>query len=158
MELAINQKNLEVGNLKQKDTLKLTKRVLMSIFTLLVCFLMLSPNAAFAEKEGDKKDPPKTATNANITNGLTKAGASTTINDDSLFKDLNAGLVLIIGIGVIWTVACIIWSAMKLASSQGQAQKRVEGLVGLGFAGFGGWVIYNAYNIYGWFTSIGGSV
>jgi len=95
----------------------------------------------------------------NIQDGLGKAGISSSdsFSIDGLFTDLNAVVILIIGVAAIWTVSCIIFAAMKLSSSQGNAQKRIEGIVGLVFADIGGWAVFNAYKIYGWFAGIGAS-
>lgn len=100
--------------------------------------------------------PVAFATNS-VEKGLNnaKVSSNTTISTSGLFDDLNAGLVIVIGIAALWTIACIIFAAMKLSSSGGNPQKRNEGIVGLALAGLGGWAIYNSYDIYGWFSGIG---
>lgn len=105
--------------------------------------LTLSPVTASATS----KDP--------ITSGLSNAGVSGG-GELSVTDDLNGAIILLVALAAIWIIACIIFAAMKISGAQGNPQKRVEGIVGLAFAGLGAWVIFNAYNIYGWFSNIGG--
>ena len=122
-----------------KEYLKQKFNHLAFIITSILMFLFV-PTSAFAKEE-------------TISSTLKKAG-KTGLEGKINAENFNGGIIIIVAISGFWTLACIIFAAMRISGAQGSAQKRVEGIIGLVFAGLGAWMIYNAYSIYGWFLNI----
>ena len=104
--------------------------------------ILLLPISALAEK----KEESKRMTSGDALNQVSKEVISE--------KTFSGGIVFLIAIAGAWTIGCIVFAAMRISGAQGNAQKRVEGIIGLVFAGLGAWVLYNSYTIYGWFMNI----
>jgi hypothetical protein len=87
-------------------------------------------------------------------NPFDKAGVSSQ-SADKIYTDLKKVVQFVIAIGGFWVLVCIIFAGVMLASSNGNAQRRTAGLMGLAFAMLGGWVILKANTIAGWIVSFG---
>ena len=72
-----------------------------------------------------------------------------------IYDDLNDLVEIVIGIGGFWVIICIIFSAIVLSGSNGNAQRRTLGLSGLAFALLGGWIMFKAHTIAGWILNFG---
>lgn len=92
---------------------------------------------------------------ASVQDSLKKAGIKNTGDTSGLFADLQNVVYLVMAVGGFWGVLWIIIGAMLLAGSGSNPQKRSGGIVALGVACVGLFVIYKAYDIAGWATGIG---
>lgn len=92
---------------------------------------------------------------ANVKKAMSDAGLNSGQTSQAFFKDLNGIVITLMVIGGIWAVAFIIIGAMRLSASGANPQKRTEGIIALICAAVGVWVIYKAYDIASWATTLG---
>ena len=67
-----------------------------------------------------------------------------------LFDDMNTMLTVCVGVGGFIVIFSIIFAGIKLATAQSNPQNRTQGLIGLGMALLGGWVVYKCIDLAGW--------
>lgn len=95
------------------------------------------------------------AASAGIKDAFGEAGIKGTGDMSGLFKDLNGIVVAVITIGAFWCITWLIIAGMKLAGSNGNPQKRNEGIGALFMVLCGLFVIYKSFDIAAWATGIG---
>ena len=117
---------------------KKAKKIWKAIsFTLpLSAFVLATNNSAFAK--------------ADATGALKDAGIITQNANSDLSTNLDKLIKIVMTFGGFWIIACLVFAGAKLSASQGNAQNRTAGFIGIGVAAFGAWIIMKAYNIAGW--------
>lgn len=87
-----------------------------------------------------------------------KAGieADGSLEDSSIYEDLDSIIYFIMAIGGFWVIACLLFAGMRLSAAQGNPQARTQGFIGLVMAAVGLFVIVKAYDIAGWVAGFGG--
>lgn len=94
----------------------------------------------------------------NPIDALKESGIKTTGGDmKGIFSDLNNVVYFVMALGGFWIVGMLVWGGMTLAGSGGNPQKRTEGFIKLSLTLVGAYIIFKAYDIAGWATSLGGS-
>ncbi|MFB1100405.1 hypothetical protein [Terribacillus sp. JSM ZJ617] len=115
-------------------------RALVALVIVAAVFALMSVNPDIASANAWEKA------------GITPDGD---VESSGVYDDLNGLVTLIIILGGIWTVVCIIFAGMKLSAAQGNPQNRTAGMIGLAFAGIGGFVVYKCYDFAGWIAGFG---
>ncbi|MBE7123424.1 MULTISPECIES: hypothetical protein [Bacillus cereus group] len=74
---------------------------------------------------------------------------------DSIVENANNLVKVIITLGGLWVVICFIFAGYMLAGSRGKSgEHRTAGVLGIVFAGLGGYVIVKAYDLAAWIVSL----
>lgn len=95
------------------------------------------------------------AASGSVKDAFGKAGIKETGDMSGFYEDLNGIVIAVMTVGAFW---CIIWlsiAGMKLGGSNGNPQKRNEGIGALFMVLCGLFVIYKSFDIAAWATGIG---
>ncbi|MFF0828749.1 hypothetical protein ACFYU8_17905 [Brevibacillus sp. NPDC003359] len=84
-------------------------------------------------------------------------GNGKNVDPDQIYKDLNSILELIFYIAGFVTLISTVLAAALLGTAMGSPQRRNSGLIALGMALIGGWVLYKAYGLQQWVQTFGSS-
>lgn len=124
------------------------KKVLLGLFTVMVAAFMLFGSAGIVDPVF-AADP--------INDALKNSGVKTGTNVEAsgLYDDFENIIVIVMTIGILWSLLCIIFGGMLLSGSGGNPQRRTTGIIAVLCSAAGIFVIYKAYDIAGWVASIG---
>lgn len=95
------------------------------------------------------------ATSGKVTDAFSTAGIKKTGDMSGFFADLNGIVVAVMTVGAFWCITWLIVAGMKLAGSNGNPQKRNEGIGALFMVLCGLFIIYKSFDIAAWATGIG---